>query len=249
MSFTKLIPFLMLFFCACQNIPSTEKDEAAVYDLTNNQIPVRSRKTVDSILQSLEAVPFNKLDKAYIKYSDSDGQFKSVLAKKIYYKVYGRDVFKYVAGKIRINDLLPQDSFYRLNMACLDSNYYQYWLIDKKLLYKTLDLLDELEKQGYDPYGYSVNHGHRHPKQNYEVNGALGSRHLYGEAIDLYIKDINKDGVADQTDKALVMDILEKKIIKDKGGIGRYPGSMVIHYDTRGYKRRWDAYTPANKLK
>ena len=242
-----MIP-VILIVCNCSP-DKPAPDPALSYDLMFRQEPVLSHSAVDSILAKLELVPFQKLDKDYLKYSESDGPFKAQLQNKTYYKVYGKAIFKYVAGKIRIKDLLPQDSFYIRNLENLDSNYYQYWLIDKKLLYKTVDLIAELKKGGYDEYAYEAKHGHRHPQLNYKVGGALGSRHLFGEAIDLRIGDINKDGEANQVDKAIVMEILEKKIIKDKGGIGRYPETMIIHYDTRGYKRRWNSYTPAKKLK
>ena len=65
---------------------------------------------------------------------------------------------------------------------------------------------------------------------------------IVGEALDLRINDINDDGRRTQADKQIVLDLLEQHIIKDKGGIGKYPGTMSVHFDVRGYKARWDRH-------
>lgn len=58
----------------------------------------------------------------------------------------------------------------------------------------------------------------------------------------MVIKDVNQDGQYTDDDKQLVIDLLERKIIKNQGGIGKYPGTRVVHMDVRGYKARWDSY-------
>jgi len=42
--------------------------------------------------------------------------------------------------------------------------------------------------------------------------------------------------------KKIILDILENKVIGDQGGIGRYPGTMSVHFDVRGFKARWDKH-------
>jgi uncharacterized protein YcbK (DUF882 family) len=74
---------------------------------------------------------------------------------------------------------------------------------------------------------------------------AKESRHLIGDAIDFIVFDINGDGNSDNKDVDIVFNILDKIIIKDKGGIGTYKGEksfiyrQMIHIDCRGYKSRW----------
>ena len=74
---------------------------------------------------------------------------------------------------------------------------------------------------------------------------AKDSRHLVGDAIDFIVFDINDDGKSDSKDVNIVYDILDKEIIKDKGGIGTYRNEksfidkQMIHIDCRGYKARW----------
>ena len=74
---------------------------------------------------------------------------------------------------------------------------------------------------------------------------AKDSRHLIGDAIDFIVFDINDDGESNNKDVDIVFEILDKEIIKDKGGIGTYKNEksfinrQMIHIDCRGYKARW----------
>lgn len=110
------------------------------------------------------------------------------------------------------------------------------------MLHKILDLQKELERKGYDQDGFWIRYVHRTPKQNEEVNGVGSSKHILGQAADLVIKDINKNGKYSEEDKEIVFDLVDKKIIGNKGGVGKYPGTQTIHIDVRGKKARWDSY-------
>jgi uncharacterized protein YcbK (DUF882 family) len=74
---------------------------------------------------------------------------------------------------------------------------------------------------------------------------AKDSRHLTGDAIDFLVFDINSDGNSDSKDVDIVYDILDKQVIKDKGGIGTYKtessfiNRQMIHIDCRSYRARW----------
>ncbi|MEL6669954.1 MAG: hypothetical protein AAFP08_13345, partial [Bacteroidota bacterium] len=80
------------------------------------------------------------------------------------------------------------------------------------------------------------------PKENASAGGASLSRHILGQAIDMLIGDINRDGRYTDIDKQIVLDIANQDIIGDRGGIGRYPGTRTVHIDVRGYRARWDSY-------
>ena len=86
----------------------------------------------------------------------------------------------------------------------------------------------------------AIKHGFRHPAYNHQISGAKKSRHQFGEAIDLLVGDVNRDGRADEDDKAPLLKMLDEKIIGNAGGVGKYPGSHVIHMDVRGFRARWD---------
>lgn len=77
------------------------------------------------------------------------------------------------------------------------------------------------------------------------AGAATKSRHLAGDAIDFLVFDINNDGKSDRADVELVYTILDKEIVKDKGGIGTYKSEksfinrQMIHIDSRGTRARW----------
>ena len=218
-----------------------ENHYSKIYDLRNPQQPVTTKAGIDSVLKNFAQVSYTQLDKDYIAYSQSDVEkFKTILQGKIYYVVKGEDIFRFLVGNFRVKEFLVRDNYYSENLNNLEMNNIQYFLIDKNLLYAFLDLQDELQRKGYDRNAFTINNAHRHPSHNKEIGGASVSYHIRGQAIDLTIWDINKDGIPTQEDKKIVLDILDKKIIKDKGGIGRYPWSMVVHFDVRGHKARWD---------
>ncbi|MEZ4685496.1 MAG: hypothetical protein R3B47_05380 [Bacteroidia bacterium] len=71
-----------------------------------------------------------------------------------------------------------------------------------------------------------------------------GSKHLDGQAIDVVVLDVNEDGKADAEDVDIVYELLDKKIIRDKGGIGTYYKNskdffsrQMVHFDCRGRRR------------
>jgi uncharacterized protein YcbK (DUF882 family) len=71
------------------------------------------------------------------------------------------------------------------------------------------------------------------------------SRHLDGDAIDIMVLDVNSDGEIDSKDVDIVYKILDKKIIKNKGGLGTYKSEIgiwnrqMVHLDCRQKRTRW----------
>lgn len=110
------------------------------------------------------------------------------------------------------------------------------------------DLKDSLRKKGYNTRLLVISTKRFKWHNDFQVKfsgAAKESRHLTGDAIDFIVFDINKDGKEDNKDIEIVYNILDKSIIKDKGGIGTYTGEksffdqQMIHIDSRGYKSRW----------
>lgn len=186
-------------------------------------------------------VPFSQLKKEYLsktKYEKT--KYKNLVKDSNLLIIKGNDIFKFIVGTFRIKDFLPKDDFYYKNIDALKKGKEVLWLVDEKLLLKLLEFQHVLSKNGYNETGFSIINGFRHPAYNEEVGGATLSRHLKGQALDLRIGDINNDGYANQKDKAIVLNFLEKEIIKNQGGIGKYPGTMSVHFDVRGYRARWN---------
>ena len=233
-----LYHFLGVFalLTACNRTSEAEK-----YDKETGQQYIGTHEEIDEVLAGFDQMTFEDLPESYITYSDPFQQFSSKLKSHTYYVVRGREIFKFLLGKYRVADFLPADSYYKKNERNFDANYAQYWLIDKKVLHMLLDIIFELDRLGYDKYGFNVRESHRHPKLNKVRGGASKSQHIYGRAIDLVARDLNRDGKRNEKDKAILLEVAEK-IVGKKGGVGRYPGTMTVHIDCRGYRARWDSY-------
>ena len=221
------------------------------FELFHELIPyssINSHREIDSIFNTLENIKYVEIDPLYLKKTkSSDNNYKHLLRKKTYYIIYRSDLMKKIAGNVQIKNLLPRnDNYYG---DCIIYNEPIYWLIDKKVVHKLFDLQEELKTKNYNPNALTVRNGHRYPKYNEDIGGASKSKHISGQAIDVTVGDVDKNGTFQEKDKKIVLDILEKKIIKDKGGIGLYPGTRSVHFDTRGKKARWNTYKPYKKRK
>ena len=211
------------------------------YDRSHNTHTIESAKEIQVILGQFERVSYAKLEKQYLKATLSDqSPYKSLLSGKKYYFVKGDQIYQKIVGDYRIKDFLPKDRFYRQHVVNMNESEGLYWLLNPKLLYAFLGLQKELKNQGYRPDGFVLVNGYRHPAYNKAKGGASRSRHMLGEAVDISIRDINQDGRSNQADKAIVLKILDEKVIGNRGGLGRYPGSMSVHFDVRGRRARWD---------
>ncbi|MFK8006846.1 MAG: D-Ala-D-Ala carboxypeptidase family metallohydrolase [Saprospiraceae bacterium] len=211
------------------------------FDNTSKQGRITQPEKIKSILNSFPTIPFSHLKKEYLSKTKYEKKKYKKLAKGSNLLIIkGKDIFKFIVGSFRIKDFLPKDDFYYENINALGAGKEIFWMVDEKLLLKLLELQNVLFKNGYNENGFTIVNGFRHPAYNEKVGGASLSRHLKGQALDLQIGDINNDGIANQKDKIIVLDFLENKIIKDEGGIGKYPGTMSVHFDVRGYRARWD---------
>jgi len=235
--------FLVLILCLLvwHFSPAKELMYQFLYDVQTRQQPVQNKQEIDRVLRQFETIPIEHLDSTYLDWTKiTQPNYQKILKNTSFYKIPGKAIFQFLVGDFRVKHFLPQDDYYTYYIRTLRNDAPIYFLIQKELLYKLLALQDALEQLGYNKEGFDVINGFRHPAYNEKVGGASKSRHILGEALDLRINDINGDGRRTQKDKQIVLDLLEKHIIKDKGGIGRYPGTMSVHFDVRGYKARWD---------
>ena len=106
---------------------------------------------------------------------------------------------------------------------------------------------------------FTVMSGYRTPYYNARIGNDTGySRHLYGDAMDIYIDrngdgtmdDVNRDGRVDTADARFILAVAEGIDNSPrwewlKGGAGVYHANSAhgpyIHIDTRGYVARWGA--------
>ena len=155
----------------------------------------------------------------------------------------------YVSQHFRLRDFLTHDQ---------QGVWPKYLVLDMKLVDKLELILLDLESRGVDVSGVHVMSGFRTPQYN-ETGGdpagrAALSRHMYGDAADIYI-DTDGNGTMDDFTRDRRVTIADARFIlasvdrveQDNptlaGGAGVYPAAPghgpFIHIDTRGYRARW----------
>lgn len=211
------------------------------HDLTTSEATVLNVESINSVLNSFEEIPYDKLPKDYLDYTKSESSnYKNLLQNLKYYKIKRSDLNRKIVRDVRLKKFICKDKYYK--KCVLNASDELICLFNPKIFYKTLLLIETMEKDEYDFSKIDIINGHRHPRYNENVGGAKLSRHIKGEAVDIVVRDINQDGFINQKDKSIVLDLLEKVVIKDEGGIGIYPGTRNLHYDVRGYRARWNTY-------
>ena len=139
-----------------------------------------------------------------------------------------------------------------------DGVWPKYVALDQRLIDKLELTLEELARRGHPVRSLVVMSGFRTPDYNESGGDTAGrsavSRHLYGDAADVYpddegrgtIDDLNRDGRRDIRDARLVAaaaEAVEARHPELAGGIGVYPGTGAhgpfVHIDARGRRARW----------
>ncbi len=134
----------------------------------------------------------------------------------------------------------------------------KYLVLELRNVDKLELVLSDLESHGIDISGVTVMSGFRTPQYNRGGGNTAGraglSRHMYGDAADIFI-DSNHDGVMDDLDHDGKVDIGDARVVLQAvdrveaahpelvGGAGVYPAEAghgpFIHIDSRGYRARW----------
>ena len=132
----------------------------------------------------------------------------------------------------------------------------KYVLVSQENLQRLETLLDSLNEENLsDAKTLFVMSGFRTPYYNKAIGSAKLSRHMYGDAADVYLDvkprdglmdDIDGDGEITKSDANFLYDYsqrLFKKSEVQKGGLGSYKANAVhgpfIHVDARGHVARW----------
>jgi hypothetical protein len=143
-----------------------------------------------------------------------------------------------------------------------EGNYPKYMILDARLLATLEQLLEMVNAHGYRARTFSIMSGYRTPHYNRAIgNRTTYSRHLWGDAADIFIDeeprdgkmdDLNEDGVIDTHDADVIYQLIEnaseprlQKILL--GGLARYRETSshgpFIHVDARGSYARWGVRT------
>ena len=120
--------------------------------------------------------------------------------------------------------------------------------LDVKIIKKDSLLKVKLLKKGFDT-DYTRISGKRSKWLNELLPlSAKNSTHLSGQAIDILVGDVNKDGSKNEKDVKLVISCLEEIERENSmlvGGLGTYLtknkiSRRMVHFDVRGTKARWN---------
>lgn len=138
----------------------------------------------------------------------------------------------------------------------LPSRWPKYTVLHERLLLKLELLVERARPRGVSVRGWKVLSGYRSPWYNRSIGRPRFSRHLFGDAADLYVDvdgdgrmdDLTGDGRATLRDAGVLHALVEAMdgdpaLRTLLGGLGAYGTTPThgpfIHVDTRGYRARW----------
>ena len=149
----------------------------------------------------------------------------------------------------KLRDFFPHDQ---------QSVWPKYIVVKMKLVDKLELVLDDLRAHGIRSEGVRVLSGFRTPQYNKGGGDPRGraalSRHMYGDAADIFIDndgngamdDLNHDGRVNINDARVILAAVNRVEAAHPsliGGCGVYAGTSAhgpfTHIDTRGYPARW----------
>lgn len=185
-------------------------------------------------------------------------------------KLDGYRVGEYVgdrpSGFIRLsksNESLFVSDHYRLrDFQCKLDGSSKFLILRPEALLKLEILQHKLQERGIAFERFTVMSGFRTPYYNAKIgNETSRSRHLYGDAMDIYVDanrdgnmdDLNRDGRIDTRDAQYLLAIAEDLDHSRewgwlKGGAGVYHANAAhgpyLHVDARGTVARWGDIAP-----
>ncbi len=194
-----------------------------------------------NILEQYPTVSFLELPAQLKKsYHDPKYDIEKPISNSRFYVIPRKDLLKKIFANNRLNDFVTKEQ--QINTFWYFQGGQSYLCINEKIIEALFLLQESLIKEELDSRALFINSAYRSPVHNLKVKGAPMSQHIFGKAIDLRIGDINRDQKIDQVDKQIVYKILNANIVANNGGLGFYPGTMIVHMDVRGVRARWDYY-------
>jgi hypothetical protein len=135
--------------------------------------------------------------------------------------------------------------------------YPKFVVLSERLILKLEYLLERVNDAGYPCTTFTIMSGYRTPYYNRAIGNVTYSRHMWGEAADIFVDhrpkdnlmdDLNRDGTVDWKDAKVLCRIIEGLCGTESyepfiGGLGAYEKTPshgpFIHVDVRGCRARW----------
>lgn len=126
-------------------------------------------------------------------------------------------------------------------------NFFGFTGANPKIKTKVQLIKQSLIDAGYKPRWFTISEKRNKIFNSFLANSAKKSHHLHGNAIDVYVIDIDGDGKFTQTDLDIVKkhnNKVERKNPNLRGAFGTYTSRSIakrmIHFDTRGYSTSYN---------
>ena len=137
------------------------------------------------------------------------------------------------------------------------ASYPKYIVLKEHLLWKLEAILEKANRRGHRCNTLHIMSGYRTPHYNRSIGNVKHSRHMWGDAADIFIDahpqdgrmdDLNRDGIVDIRDAAVLYEIIDDLQRSSSfpsliGGLARYRGTPAhgpfVHVDVRGHLARW----------
>jgi hypothetical protein len=176
----------------------------------------------------------------------------------------GLEQYERPKGFVRLadhnDDLWVSDHYRMRDFQCKLDGTTKFLVLRTDALVKLEILQHELQtRHGLEFDRFTIMSGYRTPYYNAKIGNETGySRHLYGDAMDVFIDqngdgsmdDVNRDGRVDTADARFLLRVAESIDNSTewgwlKGGAGVYHANTAhgpyLHVDARGYVARWGA--------
>ena len=169
--------------------------------------------------------------------------------------------YKAPAGLLRVTertqDLHVSPRFQLRQFLCKQEGGWPKYIVPSADLYRYLEvILSYVNEKGIDVDTLHVMSGYRTPFYNAEIKNVQYSRHIYGDAADLFIDadndnemdDLDGDGSIDMRDAELFANWIREAL--QQAGLSEMPGGMgiyaerswrgpFVHFDIRGREVSW----------
>jgi len=140
-------------------------------------------------------------------------------------------------------------------VAKQESDWPKYIAPGPKLYVQLEQILTDVNAQGFRTDSLTIMSGYRTPYYNAAIGNVPYSRHIYGDAADIFVDldgdyrmdDLNGDGLINRDDAEVLASWVdyptEVTADEDDGGLGVYAPKPwrgpFVHVDTRGTRARW----------
>ena len=151
--------------------------------------------------------------------------------------------------------MLVSPNFRLGQFLCKQPGTPRYVLVSPRLLVKLEALLAAVNREGHPTRTLTVLSGFRTPAYNRAIGNTTDfSRHLWGDAADVYVDndgdgdmdDLNGDGRVNVQDARWLFRLMEERLAGgglEPGGMATYRRNaahgLFLHVDARGGRARW----------